>query len=162
MLIGIISDTHDHVPHIKKAVEIFKERKADLVLHAGDYCSPFTIPHFKALNLQGIFGNNDGDKYLLMSKFSETGGVLKGDFMLVEVGGLKIAVYHGTYSEITHSLIDSGRYNVVITGHTHEMVNEVSGGTVVINPGTAHGFEGKASIAFLDTETKEVEFLELD
>lgn len=162
MLIGLISDTHDHVPHLKKAVQVFKERKADLVLHAGDYCSPFMIPHFEGLPLKGIFGNNDGDKYLLMSKFRAIGADLEGDFMRVEAGGLTIAVYHGTYDEITKSLVESGRYDVVVTGHTHEMVHEKVGKTIVINPGTANGFDGKASIAFLNTENKEVEFVDLE
>ena len=161
MLIGIVSDTHDHVPHIEKAVHIFKEKGADLVLHAGDYCSPFTIPHFKGLNLKGIFGNNDGDKYLLMSKFRDIGAELGGDFLKIEKGGLIIALYHGTYPEITKSLIESGRYDVVISGHTHEIVHELVDKTLVINPGTAHGFGEKASIAFLETETKEVDFVEL-
>ena len=162
MLIGIISDTHDHIPHLKKAIKVFKDRKAELILHAGDYCSPFMVPHFEGLNLKGIFGNNDGDKYLLMSKFRNIGAELAGDFLKIEEGGLSIALYHGTYAEITASLIDSGRYDVVITGHTHEMVHKKEGKTIIINPGTANGFDGKASVAFLDTETREVEFVELD
>ncbi|MEQ8524129.1 metallophosphoesterase [Gracilimonas sp.] len=162
MLIGIISDSHDHIPNLKKAVKIFKDRNVELVLHAGDYCSPFMIHHFEGLNLKGIFGNNDGDKYLLISKFRDIGAELAGDFLKVEEDGLTIAVYHGTYAEITSSLIESGRYDVVITGHTHEMVYEKVGETIVINPGTANGFDGKDSIAFLDTETREVEFVELD
>ncbi len=162
MLIGIISDTHDHVPHIKKAVDVFKDRNAELVLHAGDYCSPFTIPHFKGLNFKGIFGNNDGDKYLLMSKFVEIDAELAGEFLKLEAGGLTIAMYHGTYPDITDALIEAGHYDVVVSGHTHEMVYKEVGKTIALNPGTAHGFEETASVAFLDTETREVEFFELN
>lgn len=162
MLIGLISDTHDHIPHLKKAIQIFKEKEVGMVLHSGDYCSPFMIPPFKGLNLKGIFGNNDGDKYLLMQKFREIDADLEGDFMKVDAGGLKIAVYHGTYAEITESLIESGRYDVVVTGHTHETINKTMGNTLVINPGSANGFAGKATIALLDTETKTAEFLELN
>lgn len=161
MLIGIISDTHDHVPNIQKAVQIFKERKAELILHAGDYCSPFTIPHFEGLNVIGIFGNNDGDKFLLMNKFNEIGAELAGEFYSTDIDGLKIAVYHGTYSEITQALTDSGNFDVVISGHTHEKVQKVVGETIVINPGTAHGFDDVATIAFLETTTKKVEFVEM-
>lgn len=161
MLIGIISDTHDHVPNIQKAVQIFKERKTERVLHAGDFCSPFTIPHFKGLNITGIFGNNDGDKFLLMKKFIEIGAELSGEFYSSEIDGLKIAVYHGTYSEITQALADSGNYDVVISGHTHEKVHKMVGETIVINPGTAHGFDENATIALFETKTKEVEFIEL-
>ena len=162
MLIGLISDTHDHVEHIKKAVSVFKERKVDLVLHAGDYCSPFTIPLFDGLNLKGIFGNNDGDKYLLISKFQDIGAEIAGDFLSLESDGLKIALYHGTYPEITASLCESGRYDLVISGHTHEKVEQQVGDTLWINPGTANGFDGKASVAFLNTESRGVEFVELN
>lgn len=162
MLIGLISDTHDHVDHIKKAVSVFKERKVDLVLHSGDYCSPFTIPLFEELNMKGIFGNNDGDKFLLISKFQSIGAEIAGDFLALEADGLKIALYHGTYPDITASLCESGRYDVVISGHTHEMVEQKVGNTLWINPGSANGFDGKATIAFLYTESQETEFTELN
>ncbi len=161
MLIGLISDTHDHVPHIKKAVDHFKSREAELVLHAGDYCSPFTVPHFEGLNLKGIFGNNDGDKYLLMRKFKSIGAKLEGNFMEVEAGSLQIAVYHGTYPAITDALRKADKYEVVVSGHTHTAVEEKFGDTLAINPGTAHGFDEKATVALLDTTTLEVEFVEL-
>ncbi|SMO63919.1 metallophosphoesterase [Gracilimonas mengyeensis] len=161
MLIGLISDTHDHTSNLEKALEVFRDREVGLVLHAGDYCSPFMIPPFEGLNLKGVFGNNDGDKRLLISKFQDIGAEIAGDFLKTEVNGLTIAVYHGTYAEITASLAESGRYDVLVTGHTHEQVNKTQGITLVINPGSAHGFDGTASVALLDTETKEVEFVEL-
>ena len=42
MIIGLLSDTHDHIPNIRKAINRFKEENVELVLHAGDYVSPFT------------------------------------------------------------------------------------------------------------------------
>ena len=75
MKIGIIADTHDNLPQIKKAVEIFNREKIELVLHAGDFVSPFTFLEFKNLNcsLKGVFGNNDGDKLYLQEKFKGIG-----------------------------------------------------------------------------------------
>lgn len=161
MLIGIISDTHDHVPHIKKAVEIFKESDPDIVIHCGDYCSPFAIPHFEGLPLRGIFGNNDGDRYLLMEKFNTIGAELKGEFFEMEANGYLLAVYHGTYQPITDALIESGNYDIVISGHTHETVSKQAGNTLALNSGTAHGFGEKATIALFDTDTMMPEFVEL-
>lgn len=161
MNIGLISDTHDHVPHIKKAVEIFMSRKADLVLHAGDYCSPFTIPPFAGLPLKGVFGNNDGDHYLLMQKFNAINAELAGYFLELEASGRKIAVYHGTAAPITSALHRCGEYDVVVSGHTHEQVQKKIGDTLAVNPGTAHGFDEKASIALLNTDRLGVEFIEL-
>ena len=161
MLIGIIADTHDHVDHIQEAVRLFKQREVDLVIHAGDYCSPFTIPLFRDLPLRGILGNNDGDLYLLMNKFSEIGADLEGEFFKLRTGDRSIAVYHGTYPEITDALYKCGNYDVVITGHTHETLNELKGNTLAINPGTANGFGDKATVALLETTSLEVEFVEL-
>ncbi|MCC5941444.1 MAG: metallophosphoesterase [Balneolaceae bacterium] len=162
MLIGICSDSHDHVAHIKKAVEIFKEKKVSMVIHAGDYCSPFTIPLFNGLNLHGIFGNNDGDTFLLMKKYAEINASIHGDFYSFEADSLKFAVYHGTYPEITRSLEASGRYDVVISGHTHEPSLDTIGDTISINPGSINGFENDAMIAIFNTETRSVQFIELN
>jgi len=161
MLIGILADTHDHNPNIKKAVGFFKEKGVDMVIHAGDYCSPFTIAHFNGLNLHGIFGNNDGDRFLLMKKFEEIGATLHGDFAKVEAGGLKIAVYHGTYPDITAALEKSGLFDVVISGHTHAARYDTIENTISINPGSCHGFEGEAIVALLNTENRGVSFKEL-
>lgn len=161
MLIGICSDSHDHVNNIKKAVSVFKERGVVKVIHAGDYCSPFTIPLFEGLNLHGIFGNNDGDRYLLMKKFDEINAVLYGDFFTFEADKLTFAVYHGTYPGITQSLERSGLYDVVISGHTHQANVETVGETISVNPGSVNGFDQDAMIALFDTETRQVSFLEL-
>jgi len=49
MLIGLISDTHDNLPQIEKAINYLNTADVKLVLHAGDYCAPFTITKFKEL-----------------------------------------------------------------------------------------------------------------
>ena len=161
MLVGLLADSHDHVPHIEAAVEIFKKREVPLVLHAGDFCSPFTVPPFDGLNLKGVFGNNDGDHYLLMKKFAGIGADHLGTFGELTAGGRSIALYHGTDAPITAALEQCGNYDVVISGHTHEMKAEMIGSTLAINPGTAHGFDGQATIALLNTKTLDIEFEEL-
>ena len=67
MKLGLISDTHDNVPMIKKAVEFFNKADVDLVLHAGDYVAPFSIKPLFSLECDflGVWGNNDGDKIAL-------------------------------------------------------------------------------------------------
>ncbi|KAA0005879.1 MAG: YfcE family phosphodiesterase, partial [Thermoplasmata archaeon] len=69
--IGVISDSHDNMEAIKKAVEFFNENDVELVIHAGDIVSPFTADEFKKLNCDMllIYGNNDGDKLYLKERF---------------------------------------------------------------------------------------------
>lgn len=161
MLIGLMSDSHDHVPHIRQAVKKFKEQRVKLVLHAGDFCSPFTVPPFEGLEMKGIFGNNDGDHYLLMRKFREIGAEHLGTFGDLKIDSRKIALYHGTDAPITAALEQSGNYDVVVSGHTHEKKAEMVDGTLAINPGTTHGFDDIATIAFLETEALDVKFEEI-
>ncbi len=161
MKIGIISDTHDHMDNIHKAVEAFKKSKVAFVIHAGDYISPAAAKAFKGLHIIGVFGNNDGDKYRLIKAFQSIDGEMKGDFCELERNGIRFAVYHGTEPQLKDAIVQGGKYDVIICGHTHKMEHVTVGNTIVLNPGTAHGFGGAATIAVFDTETKEPEFMEL-
>jgi hypothetical protein len=161
MKIGVMSDSHDHMDNIRKAVQLFKDKKVNFVIHAGDYVNPGTIKLFNGLKLIGIFGNNDGDKFRLISAFDQIGGEIKGDFCELVQDGIKFAVYHGTEPQLKDALIECGKYDIVIYGHTHVLENMEVGKTLVLNPGTAHGFGGKATIVIFDTQTKRPEFIEL-
>jgi len=48
--LGVISDTHDNLDAIGKAVDEFNKRRVSLVLHAGDYVFPFTAKIFSLLD----------------------------------------------------------------------------------------------------------------
>ncbi len=43
MMIGIVSDSHDNVPMLQRAVEYFNHAGCELVIHAGDIISPFSM-----------------------------------------------------------------------------------------------------------------------
>ena len=161
MKIGIMSDTHDHLENIRKCVGIFNEKGVDYVLHLGDYVSPNAVIACRGIKLAGIFGNNDGDKFRLVTAFKKINGSIKGDFYEFKEDGLTFACYHGSEPQITNALIQCGKYDVVIYGHTHRCRNETSGSTLALNPGTAHGCGGEATIMIFDTETKETERIDL-
>ena len=166
MLIGIISDTHDNLTMIEKAVKKLNEENVALVLHAGDYISPFVIPKFKALNakLIGVFGNNDGDHEFLKKRFSETENCeVRGRFAEVNAEGFKIALLHGDETELLTALINCGGFDAVVHGHSHANVSGRIGKTLIVNPGEACGYlTGKATIALLDTTKREAKIVELN
>jgi hypothetical protein len=161
MKIGVISDTHDDFENTKKAIEIFKDEKVDFVIHLGDYISPPIVRLFKGLKLVGIFGNNDGYKYVLIRAFDEIGGEIKGDFAVIEVKGVKIALYHGEFKEISASLAKSQDYDLVLTGHWHKAEIKEIGKTLWIGMGSANRFlaKGKPVIGIL--KEKEFKFIEI-
>jgi len=164
MLLGIMADTHDRLPLISEAVARLNERKAGLVLHAGDFVAPFVVPFFKPLkaNIIGVYGNNDGDREMLRNKFSELNAQIRGRFAQVDIGRTKIVMTHGEEEDLLKSLIGAGSYDVVIYGHTHEVETYRKGKTLVVNPGETCGYlSGRSTIALLNTETLEVEILYL-
>ena len=165
MLIGAISDTHDNLPQIEKAVKYLNEQNVALVLHAGDYVAGFVIPKFKQLNckLIGVFGNNDGDHELLKKRFSETTNCTVHDrFATVELEGYRIALLHGEETELLNAIVNSGYFDAVIHGHSHNRNVEKMGKTLVINPGELCGYlTGKSTLALLDTVKNEAKIIEL-
>jgi putative phosphoesterase len=165
MLIGLISDTHDNLPMIEKAVKRLNEEKVELVLHAGDYVAPFVIAKFKALNcnLIGVFGNNDGDHELLRKRFSETENcTVRGRFAEIDADGFVIALLHGDETELLNALVSLGNFDAVVHGHSHANVSMSTGKTMVINPGEVCGYlTGKPTMALLDTVKREAKIIEL-
>ena len=137
MLIGLISDTHDNLPALDKAIKKLNGEKVGLVLNAGDYVAPFVIPRFKALKakLIGFFGNNDGDHEFLKKRFSECPNCeVRGRFAEINVYGFKIALLHGDATELLDALIKCGGFDAVVHGHSHGKVSRKNGKTLIVNP----------------------------
>ena len=159
MKIGIISDTHDNVPMIKKAVEYFNGEAVDLVVHAGDYVAPFSFRPLLDLNceLLGVWGNNDGDK-LALSQISQ--GKIIGVFVVKEYEKKTILVGH--YFETLDALVASQKYSLIVYGHTHKPDIRKIGDTLIVNPGECGGWlYGRHSIAVADLESLEAQVVSL-
>ncbi|MFC1549283.1 metallophosphoesterase [Nitrospirota bacterium] len=159
MLIGVISDSHDDMEQISKAVTLINQRKATHVIHAGDLVSPFTFEVLGGLDcpFTGIFGNNDGDHVLLKEK-SE--GRLFIQPHMIELNGRFIAIVHEPIA--VEALALSGKYDVVIHGHTHIPYTKKEERALVINPGKlARLHKGKSTMVFLDLAALEAEIVEL-
>ncbi len=163
-MIGIISDSHDNLGAIRKAVEFFNDNEVKAVLHAGDLVSPFTAKVFEKLKSQlyVVFGNNDGDKVMLTKSFEDIGATVCGDFGKLTVDSLHIALLHGTNEALVKALAKSEDFDVIIRGHTHDPGIKVIKGTLLINPGECSGvLFGKATVATLGTANLNVEITEL-
>ena len=158
MLLGIMADTHDNLPMTKKAVELFNDRKVDYMIHAGDFTSPFTLKLFSELKCRyaGVFGNNDGDKLLLQER-SE--GSIKNQPLMLTLDNKKIVVVHEHHT--VNALADSGHFDVVVYGHTHEPLVKRNA-SLLINPGEVCGWlYGKPTAALLDLNKMDAEIIGL-
>lgn len=177
MKIGIITDTHENLEHIEKAVSFFNENNVEIVFHAGDIISPITFVEFRKLRAKfiGVFGNNDGEKFYLKEKFSPIGNIYEDSYE-TSIDGIKLVMYH---KPICHNaILLSNFYDIIIYGHTHEIdiragqeifkpekkefilqTFKCNNTPIIVNPGECCSMlTGMSSAVIFDTETKEICF----
>lgn len=161
MRVGLIGDTHDHVLRIRESVSILNRAGVEIVIHVGDYCSPFAVRELGWLDapLHGITGNNDGDIFQIQRAFAEIGARLEAQWWATQLGPRRTLVMHEPRGIM--DVAAGGEYDLVVYGHTHEQDERRVGDTLIVNPGEACGWLGGiGSLAIYDTEDHEVSFHE--
>ena len=160
MKVGILSDTHNDTQTLLKILTRFREEGISTILHAGDVSSPSTIKTFSGFTVHLAFGNCD---YFT--------GALKEEIILLgtnstasrintqEIEGEKVLIIHGNYPQELQELCSSGKYDLVITGHTHIQERKTIHKTLVINPGAAsRKSDPPYAYAVYDLEKKDLRF----
>ena len=146
MRIGVISDTHDNLTKLDRAVNFFNKQKVSFVLHAGDYVAPFSVACLSKLacDWRGVFGNNDGDREALARA---SGNRIAEDILRVEIDGRKIVMAHdGGWIDLKKETAQ-----IIICGHTHKPEMSTKRSRLVINPGEACGWlSGVSTVAIID------------
>jgi putative phosphoesterase len=161
MRIGVLSDTHDHLGYLRRAVDALCDLQVELALHAGDYVAPFVVNELQRLpcRVLGIFGNNDGERVGLTRRLSEIGQVQVQPLFL-ELEGCRIAMVHEP--EPVEAFAHSGLYDLVIYGHTHQQELRTVGACLVLNPGEVCGWlTDNPTCAVITLPEREVEILPL-
>ena len=160
MRIGVMSDSHDNLTLMSRAVELFNREKVDLVLHAGDFVAGFTAARMRELDarLIGVFGNNDGDRRFLLLRYQDF-AELHDEYYETELAGRKIVMMH--QPKFLEALAASRHYDLIIYGHTHQ-VDVRQGSALVLNPGECGGWlTGKATVAIVDLESMKPDIISL-
>ena len=160
-MIGVMSDSHDNLPMIRRAVEVFNDAGCDLVLHAGDIVAPFAAKELATLNcrVRAVFGNVDGEKTGLRLALQAFGDIQEAPFVFSHAGR-EILLCHIDLP--VRKYLASGAYDIIIFGHTHKAEIRKQGKTLAVNPGETGGWlTGKSTVAQVDPETLTVEIISL-
>lgn len=165
----MLSDTHDHRDNILKAVSIINDKKVDALIHCGDYVAPFVKLWFNKLNESikkrffGVFGNNDGEILYLTQNLGQICEFANnGHELIIELGGKRIFASHMPKQETIDALADSGKFDIILSGHTHTVVNKKHNDVLIVNPGELCGYlTNKPTFAIINTETMNAEIIEI-
>ncbi len=163
MRVGVMADSHDRVPAVAELLRQMASAGVSMVLHAGDFCSPFVLKPFEDghVTLAGVFGRNDGDPEGLRTRASAGLGLeLFESPHSFDVGGQRILLVHDI-GDVQKRSLES--HTIVVHGSTHLQEMKTRGDTLILNPGEACGWlHGTPQAAILDLDSKHVEFLSLD
>ncbi len=152
MQIAIISDTHDNIPNIKKALDYIAGQGVTTLLHCGDTSTLETITFIRnnfTGDIYATLGNDEKNpenrkvETKEFKNFTQFEGV--GE---IELAGKKIAFVH--YPDTATTLAHSGKYDAVFYGHTHLPWEKHIGACHLLNPGNLAGVRTPAAFALYD------------
>jgi len=160
VLIGILSDTHDHVEITAAAVSLLKDRGAEFFIHCGDVGSEQVLDQLAGLPAAFVFGNCDWDSDGLARYASHIGLACHGRLADLTLDGKRFAVLHGDDSALRQRILIAQNHDYLLQGHTHVRMDDRVGKTRLINPGALYRARQK-TVATLDTGTDQLTFLEV-
>lgn len=150
MVVGLISDTHGLLrPEAELALQ-----GVDLIIHAGDVGDPGILPRLKRIApVFAVRGNVDTEAWA--QELPTT--------TVVEATGASFYVLHNLRELDLRP--DGGRFDFVVSGHTHQPQQSERNGVMYINPGSAgpRRFNLPITLAVLDLgkEPRKAKFVEL-
>jgi len=159
--IAIVSDSHDHLIPLRAALERAKAAGAEAVIHCGDLVAPFVIAALKQFDgpVHVVFGNNDGDIFLLTKQAAHSNVEVHGKVAMLELGGRKILATHEPPT--AEAFAATGSYDAVFYGHVHQAGEKKVGDTLVLGAGELMGYKETPSFVIYDTEANVAERISL-
>lgn len=164
MNVGVLSDIHDQLENLDRALKLLAGQGVRTLLFCGDFCSPIPARLLGTYdgNVHCVFGNGDGDRFrMLQARESGDADALRlhGEHAEIEVEGRRVALTH--FPLYGSALARTGDYDAVFSGHTHEPREERFGEALWVNPGEILGWKGAPTVYLWDTEQNDGRFLEV-
>ena len=163
MKLYVLSDIHDNVWALERALKEMDSNNNHL-LFLGDFCAPFTLVQL-AEEFSGpihiVWGNNDGDRWLLTEQASNFHHVsLHGEMAEICIESSIIKASH--YPEVAKSFAEAGGVNLVCYGHDHRFNDRVlKDGTILLNPGEIMGRFGSSTFVEVELSTMTRKIIEV-
>lgn len=160
--VAAISDIHDNIWRLDDVLRNIREDGADRLIVCGDLCAPFSMQAI-AEGFSGpidvVFGNNDGDRFLIGQVAARYAHVtVHGEYAELDINGKLAAVTH--FPSVGKRLGGDADFAAVFYGHSHQPRVSIVGECLVINPGEVMGRLGRSTYALWDVEAGVAEVLD--
>lgn len=157
MLLGIISDTHDHSKRTARAIKLFSEARVEAIAHCGDICEPGILALFADIPTYYVMGNNDYHPEMQAAAVQMPNLTYLGEGGIIKLANKKLAITHGHLNRVVRELLMQ-QPDYLLSGHTHVAHHEIIQDVTCINPGALHRV-AQYSIATLNLATNELQWL---
>jgi hypothetical protein len=159
MKIAIISDSHDNLPNIAKALKYIAQNNIATIIHCGDVANAetlgFILDNFEG-NIYLSLGNADQKNIKELKNKKLT---IAEDYGCLKIRAKKFLFAH--FLEIAKKIIIANNgYQAIFYGHQHyPMIKTDQDGTIWLNPGNLSGLFYQATFAIYDTKTNKPELI---
>lgn len=166
MKIAVISDIHENLNNMLRALDLIRDHRAEKILCLGDLINPGIAKELAHCGIPvfSIWGNNDGDKVTITKIALQPDSELEMSdktYAAVEIDERHIFMTH--YPDLVKPASLSGMYDVVFYGHDHDRSEAQIGECLIINPGELSAQKTRsATFVIYDTEKNKAEFITVE
>lgn len=163
MFVAIVSDIHDELHQLEKAIFQAQSYPCSHLICLGDLVELSTLRKLCdlwPLGIDIVFGNNETDheKHLLYAR--QRANIrhhgMCGDFLL---GNRRILMAHR--KEDAMQAMKPDLYDALFFGHTHMPDRAFYGKTLIANPGEVGGYRYPARFAVYDTDANSLQHYQI-
>ena len=162
MRIGIVSDSHGDWRRLEGALSALVAQGAETIVHCGD------VGNAECMHVLGragvpayaVRGNMDRGAGKTTDAAAAEGVTFHDATVEVELDqGARLVATHGNDARLMRELLTGQQFAYLCHGHSHCRRDERIGSMRIINPGALRRAR-PPSVALLDTQTDELEFIE--
>lgn len=149
--LAVISDVHDNLANLAKALTYIKNNKIDFLICTGDLQSLEAWQELNQLDMPIFAAKGNADDTLDLNQLKNL--KIWQSFGEIELNGKKILFSH--YPEIIKKILDQkpNYYHLALHGHTHQPWEEIYQGSKILNAGNVANIRYNPTFAIIDLDT---------
>ncbi len=158
--LAIISDVHDNLTNLHKALKYINNSQADFLICTGDLQSLEAWAELNTLSIPVFAAKGNADDALDLSQFSNI--QIWQSFGELELNGKKILFSH--YPKIIKKILTQkpNYYHLALNGHSHQPWEEIFQGTKILNPGNIANVRYSPTFAIIDLDNLQAKLILLN